>query len=681
MLLTVPLSEVVRTTKDRIQALRERNIRTLEDLLFWFPWRYSDETEFSQIIDLVNGEAQTVKGVLSGLFKRRTRNGKLMIRADLEDETGKMELVWFNQTYLLRQLSDGMELVVTGKPQLGRSKISMVSPKFEIPGGVDLVHTGRLVPVYHSVGKLSPKWFRDKIYPVLYLTDQLKDYLPERIKAGEGFMDLGRAVKELHFPTDEQSLEMAKRRLAFDELFLLQIGAKQRKWYWQQQAMKMPKNINVDKKSVQDFLGELPFVLTGAQSRVLEDVLSDIEKPYPMSRLVEGDVGSGKTVVAAAALWAVINQGYQGLLMAPTEILARQHFQSLFDYLKDYGVSMEFLAGSVSKSRKEEVYRKLCQGTVDLVVGTHALIQEKVEFKNLGLAIVDEQHRFGVKQREILKSFGSPHLLSLTATPIPRSLALTIYGDQEVSIIDELPPGRQEILTRVVPNAKRDDAYRWIESQVNSGRQVFIVCPLIEDSEAMQVKSVVSEYERLKSDVFPNLTLGLLHGRMKQFDKDEIMDRFARNDIQVLVSTTVIEVGIDVPNATIMLIEGADRFGLAQLHQLRGRVGRGQHQSYCFLFPDGNSEDSRKRMQSMVTYSDGFKLAEIDLNMRGPGEVYGVKQSGVPDLKLASFGDKDLIMRASYHAEEVISEDPKLEKYELLSEKLGKLDQDFGIDY
>lgn len=680
-LLRQPIDRVLKTTKDRKVLLRERGIETLEDLLFYFPWRYSDESEFTRVIELVEGEVQTIKGVVSGLYTRRTRAGKLMIRCYLEDESGKLEVMWFGQAYLKRLLQNGMELIVTGKPKLGRSKVTMMSPKYEVPQGDTLVHTGRVVPVYHSVGKLTPKWFRDKIYPLLYLVDQIKDYLPSGLLREEDLMPLGAAVKEVHFPEGDELLAKAKARLAFDELFLLQLGAMQRKWYWQQKAAENPNKLAVDKKVVQEFLAGLPFELTNAQKAVLDELLVDLERPYPMSRLVEGDVGSGKTVVAAAALMATIKGGFQGLLMAPTEILAKQHYQNLFKYLQKHGVNLVFLAGSSTKSEKERIYEQLRQGTADLVVGTHALLQDKVEFKRLGLAIVDEQHRFGVKQREILKSFGAPHLLSLTATPIPRTLALTIYGDQDVSIIDELPPGRQEIITRVVPEKKRKDAYLWIEDQVRKGRQVFVVCPLIEGSDDLQAKAVCAEHKRLSEEVFPDLQLGLLHGRMRQKDKDAVMADFSENKIQVLVSTTVIEVGIDVPNATIMLVEGAERFGLAQLHQLRGRVGRGEHQSYCFLFPDGNSDETKRRMAAMVDYSDGFKLAEIDLEMRGPGEVYGVRQSGIPDLRMASLGDKTLIAKAQRVATNFIENDPELQNYPLLREKVVSLDKEFGIDY
>lgn len=680
--LDLPLADFIKTTKDRLRILQELGVRTLRDLFFYFPWRYSDETETTRVIDLVEEEMQSVTGEVSGFTSMQTKTGKLMTRAFLRDETGKLELVWFNQPYLRQVLTNGVVIIASGKPKLSRGKITMLSPKFElVKANKETVHTGRVVPVYHSASTLTPKWFREKIFPLLYLTKQIKDYIGEATLRELNLIGLSEAVAEAHFPSDEEKLAAAKRRLAFDELFLLQLGALRRKWYFRNLAMGNQKEYLLNKNLVQEFLANLPFALTNAQGKVIAEILEDLQKPYPMSRLLEGDVGSGKTVVAAASLLAVISAGYQGLIMAPTEILARQHYQNLFKYLQKYGVTPVFLAGSLTKTEKERVYERLRLGTADLVVGTHALLQEKVQFKNLGLAIVDEQHRFGVKQREILKSFGTPHLLSLTATPIPRTLALTIYGDQEVSILDELPAGRSEIVTRVVPESKRDDAYVWIETQVKAGRQAFVVCPLIQESEELQLKSVIAEYERLNSEVFPDLVLGLLHGKMKQKEKDAVMEKFANNEIQILVSTTVVEVGIDVPNATIMVIEGADRFGLAQLHQLRGRVGRGEHQSYCFLFPEGRGEEVRQRMQAMTEFSDGFRLAEIDLELRGPGEVYGVKQSGIPDLKMASFNDKELIGMARALATKVIDVDPELKSNPHLLDRLANLDREFGVDY
>ena len=391
-----------------------------------------------------------------------------------------------------------------------------------------------------------------------------------------------------------------------------------------------------------------------------------------MTRLVQGDVGSGKTIVAALAALNTIQNGYQVTIMAPTEILAKQHYQTFMKTLP--GLNIQFIAGSTQKKQKEIIINQMKTGTVDIVIGTHALIQDKIGFKNLGLAIIDEQHRFGVKQRDKLKSFGSPHLLSMTATPIPRTLAITIYGDQDLSIIDEMPKGRQEILTRVVPENKRTEAYRWVEDQVKKGRQAFVICPLIDESDVLEVKSVIKEYAFLSEHIFPHLKLGLLHGRLKQEEKDQIMKDFKDNQIQVLVSTSVIEVGIDVANASIMIIEGSERFGLSQLHQFRGRVGRGEHKSYCFLFTGNLSQEGTTRMKSMEKHASGFKLAEIDLELRGPGEIYGIRQSGIPDLKMATLTDSITIEKARKSAEKIIAKDPLLKNHPALQEKI--IDQD-----
>jgi ATP-dependent DNA helicase RecG len=536
-----------------------------------------------------------------------------------------------------------------------------------------------MVPVYHETAKISSKWFREKIQPILYMTQFLSDPLPAELLGKHNLMPLDEAVRQVHFPESEELLERARYRLGFEELFIIQIRALQRKIFWKQVAHEQNKSFGLSKKSIQEFVETLPFKLTAAQGRALDEICLDLQKSEAMSRLLEGDVGSGKTVVATAAIFSAFKEGYQAAIMVPTEILAKQHYKTIFKSLKDFGVNIQLLAGSLPKSAKNEVIAGLKSGLVNVVVGTHALIQEAVGFKNLGLAVIDEQHRFGVNQRAILKSMGAPHMLSMTATPIPRTLALTLYGDQDLSIIDELPPGRQEIITRAVPDKKREDAYRWIASQVEKGRQAFVVCPLIEESETLEVKSAVEEFERLQSQVFTDFRLCLLHGKMRQADKDDIMLKFANHELDILVSTTVIEVGIDVPNASIMLIEAADRFGLAQLHQLRGRVGRGEYQSYCFLFPESNSEMSRKRMKAMVDYSDGFKLAEIDLDLRGPGEVYGVRQSGIPDLKMASLSDHEMLKLARDEAELLLKDDPMLENFPEIAYRANM--DDVLIDY
>lgn len=658
------LGNVLRTTKAHIKRLESLGVITVKDFLTYFPWRYSDESEFSKIAELVEGQQMTVKGYISNIFMRKTQRGKMLIKAKLSDETGEIDVVWFNQTYLSRLLKENMEIVLTGKLKWTGTRGEFASPKYEIPGGKqELVHTGRVVPVYHETYGLTSKWIREKIRPLLYMSKFFTDPLPNKFIEDYDLMPLSEAISEVHFPSSSESLKRARYRLGFEELFLIQCRVLQRKFLWKESSERFSSKIDVSKKCVQGFLEKLPFSLTNAQIRALDEIFSDIGEGTAMSRLLEGDVGSGKTVVAAASVYVTVKSGMQALVMAPTEILARQHYQNMYGFFKDFGFNVQFLAGSMTKSQKEEVVQGLKSGTVDLVVGTHALIQDKVGFKNLGLAVIDEQHRFGVEQRAIVKSFGTPHLLSMTATPIPRTLALTLYGDQDLSIIDEKPAGRQEIVTRVVPENKRSDAYDWITNQVEHGRQVFVVCPLIEESEAIEVKSATDEFDRLSDEVFPQFKVGLLHGKMKQADKDMIMEKFSNKEIDILVATTVIEVGIDVPNASIMVIEAADRFGLAQLHQLRGRVGRGEHQSYCFLFPEGKSEGSKERMKAMVDYSDGFKLAEIDLELRGPGEVYGVRQSGIPDLKMATLSDSKLVKSARDAAEEILTEDPYLKNY------------------
>ncbi|MFA6947251.1 MAG: ATP-dependent DNA helicase RecG, partial [Pedobacter sp.] len=511
------------------------------------------------------------------------------------------------------------------------------------------------------------------------LSKFFEDPLPKEIIEEYQLMNFNDAIAQVHFPESDELLDAARHRLGFQELLLIQLRVLNRKKLWREMAENRKESLVMDKKCVQSFLDRLPYKLTGAQTRSLNEILIDMSGSLPMSRLLEGDVGSGKTVVAAAAAYMALMSGHQVLMMVPTEILAKQHFETMYGYLKDCGFNIQLLVGSLTKTQKEQLVNDLKNGVIDFVIGTHAIIQDNVHFRNLGLAIIDEQHRFGVSQRAFIKQFGTPHTLSMTATPIPRTLALTLYGDQDLSIIDEMPPGRQEIITRVVPENKRDGAYEWIKDQVLKGRQAFIVCPLIEESEVLEVKSAVNEYERLSHEVFSEFKLGLLHGRLKQSEKDEIMELFSLKKINILVSTTVIEVGIDVPNATIMVVEAADRFGLAQLHQLRGRVGRGEFQSYCFLFLEGDSEIVRQRMSAMVENSDGFKLAEIDLSLRGPGEVYGIRQSGIPDLKMASLSDRKLVQVAREAAEKIMALNLRLDAFFELSRYIDA--EEVVIDY
>ena len=681
-MLTKPLGKVLRTTKKHLAKLELLGVRNVRDFLLYFPRTYNDTSEFTRITEINTADVNTIKGKLSTLFNVSTKYGKKITRGLFNDESGSIEVVWFNQPHLSKMLPRNKEIILSGKARFALGKVSLQNPSYEIVKQYEeQIHSGRIVPVYHETEGISSKWIREKLKPLIDdWTTLFKEYMPKDLLKEHDLIDYSTAIKNAHFPESEEALEKAKSRLAFDELFLLQLKALQKKWYWKNISHQEKKSMEIKIETIKECISKLPYTLTEAQKRVIKEILEDLKQPYPMTRLIQGDVGSGKTVVAAIAALNVIKNGYQVALMAPTEILAKQHYKTFLKILGLFGFNIQFIAGSTPNKQKDEVIRQMKTGTVDIVIGTHALIQEEVGFKNLGLAIIDEQHRFGVKQREILKKQGSPHLLSMTATPIPRTLAMTIYGDQDLSIIDEMPAGRQQIITRVVPENKRIDAYRWIEDQVKKGRQAFVICPLIDESDVLEVKSVIKEFDFLSEHIFPDLNLGLLHGKLKQEDKDKTMEDFKNNIIHILVSTSVIEVGIDIPNATIMLIEGSERFGLSQLHQFRGRVGRGEHQSYCFLFTNSTSEDGQTRLKSMEKHSRGFKLAEIDLELRGPGEIYGVRQSGIPDLKMASLTDFKTIEKARNAAAKIIKEDPLLKSYDSLAAKISELEETYVND-
>lgn len=671
------LDKVLRTTTRHIKRLNNLGVKSIKDFILYFPRTHTDNSQYTKIIDLKTNETASIKGKISNLFNMRSKYGKVITRGLFSDDTGAIEVVWFNQPHLTRFLPRNKEIVLTGKAKYAFGKISFPGASYEvIKQYEEQLHSGRIVPVYHETEGISSKWIREKLKPVIDGYIQLfEDYIPEEIRKEHGLIPLRRAIKNIHFPESDEMLDLAYQRLSFDELFILQLKVLQKKWHWQQINSKDAKPMEKIPEVIKQARNSLPFELTNAQNKVLTEILEDLKRPYPMNRLIQGDVGSGKTIVAVLAALNSVKNGYQVTVMAPTEILAKQHYQNFVKILTPFGLNIQFIAGSSSKSQKEDVLRQMKTGTADIIIGTHSLIQKGISFKNLGLAIIDEQHRFGVKQREVLKSLGSPHMLTMTATPIPRTLAITIYGDQDISIIDEMPKGRQEIITKVVPERKRTQAYRWIEDQIKKGRQAFIICPLIDESDSIEVKSVTQEYARLQEHIFPNLELTFLHGKLKQEEKDLIMKDFKENKIHILVSTSVIEVGIDIPNATIMLIEGAERFGLSQLHQFRGRVGRGGFKSYCFLFTNALSEDGKKRMHAMEKYASGFKLAEMDLELRGPGEVYGVKQSGIPDLKMASLTDSKTVEKARSSAQKIINADPLLKHYPELGAKIAEISQ------
>ncbi len=633
------LKDVLSTTKKHLFLLESLGVKTVGDALRYYPRTYTDEQNSVKIIDMKLDEPNVICAKLTGFSSRRSRGRMFIVEGVISDETGSVPAIWFNQKYLERILQKGRTYYFSGKLSYDKGRSIMKSPKVESVSG-DSLHTARIVPVYHETAGLTSKWLREKIHPLLKYADDIQDPLPDWIKQELGLCSLAFAIKNIHFPKSTNDLKKAKRRLAFDELFALQVDYMRRRFEWQKHKSAI--SIERADEEMKEFAGGLGFSLTQAQRRSLLEILNDMSRGLPMLRLLQGDVGSGKTVIAALAALNVVKNGAQVAFMVPTEVLAKQHYKKIKAWFDTFGIRSEILIGGVGG--KPEIYSALESGEIQIIVGTHALIQEKVKFKQLGLAIVDEQHRFGVEQRETLVKNGTPHLLSMTATPIPRTLAMIVYGDLDISIIDELPPGRKKIITRIVSEEKRNDGYAWIKDQIAEGDQVYVICPLVEDSDKLEeVKSVTAEFKRLQEGPFDGVPMALLHGKMSSEEKDSVMDGFKNGDTKILVSTSVIEVGVDVPNATIMMIEGAERFGLAQLHQFRGRVGRGDKQSYCFLFPSKYTEEGLARLSALERHHSGFDLADIDLSMRGPGEVYGTRQSGIPDLKVATFADSGLI--------------------------------------
>jgi ATP-dependent DNA helicase RecG len=683
--LMTPLSEALSTKKEYILALKEMGLYTVEDLLLYFPRTYEDLSQFKQILEAKDGEIITTKGYLHGIKVIPTRKRSMkLVKAMFHDDYGaEAEVVWFNQPHLVRTLPMNKEVVIAGRVQYQYGKLILQSPEVEPVKEVQ-IHAGATVPIYPQHEVINSKWLRNKIHPLLYLADKLEEVLPEEIISEEKLMSKPEAVKEVHFPSSSDKLKRAQDRLGYEELFLLQLNAVKAKQEWKSsRPSDSPiQGMQMDPEFVKSFFSTLPFTPTGAQKVTIYEILKDMERPFPMMRLLEGDVGSGKTIVAVMAILQAVKYGYQTAIMAPTEVLARQHLFSISKFVENFEkklpfsrpINIQLLIGSLKAKEKSAIKGVIKDGQVDIVIGTHALIQEGVEFDRLGLIVIDEQHRFGVKQREVIVKQGSPHVLHMTATPIPRTLALVAYGDQDLSVINEMPPGRQPIITKIVPPKHRKTVYKFVEGKIKEGQQVYVICPLIDESDVLEVKSVKAEHETL-TRIFSKFNVGLLHGKMKPAEKESVMQNFKDGNINILVSTSVIEVGVDVPNATIMLIEGAERFGLSQLHQFRGRVGRGDVQSYCFLYTNSSSEPTFTRLNAMVDYTDGFKLAEIDLRLRGPGEVYGIRQSGLPDLKMAHMLDGILLDRVRKTAETIVEKSPDLIKYPKLKEALEKLSE------
>lgn len=660
----------------RATRLKKLSIHTVEDLLYFIPREYDDRTKFKNISQCVKGEKISLKVQVSGYASKiKTRKNLSILKIPVKDHTGYATLVWFNQDYVANKLSMGDRIAINGKVNFYGNEIQIMNPVFE---KTDNENVGKIVPLYPLTDKLTNnemiKIMRNAIESHLC---NIPERLPNNLREDLNLMSIKDSIINIHFPKDKRHYVQARRRLVFEELLTLQLGL----FLIKSHTKEMNKGIefpNVEK--VNDFIDNLPFKLTNAQKKVFKEIENDMENKEQMNRLIQGDVGSGKTVVAIIAMFKAYKSGYQSVMMAPTEILAVQHYDSISNFLSEYDIRCELLTGSLSNKKKEEVLDRLKEGKIDILIGTHAVIQDNVEFNRLGLAITDEQHRFGVKQRATLSQKGeNPDVLVMTATPIPRTLALILYGDLDISIIDELPPGRKKIETYPVSINILDRINNFIGKQILEGRQAYVVCPLIEESESLNVKSAEEIYTSLKDEVFNKFKVGLLHGKMKSPEKDCIMEKFLNKELDILVSTTVIEVGVNVPNANIMAIYNAERFGLAQLHQLRGRVGRGEYQSYCILINGNNSKISRERMKILQKSTDGFYISEKDLELRGPGEFFGTKQHGLPDLKVANlFTDMNILKIAQGVAKDILEEDALLldEKHSLLREKIIDLFKD-----
>lgn len=645
----------------RAKAFQKLKVLTVGDLLEHLPRRYADYSNFKPIARAIHGEIETISGVVTGVFEHRPRKGLVITKVAISDGHGTAYGIWFNQPYMEKIFTVGTRVIFSGRVERQFGRIQMSKPEFEvIEEGSDPIHVGRIVPVHPGTAELNPRAIRTLVKVVAdEYAHLVSEFLPESIRMRRNLIPAGQARAEIHFPPDEGGLDRARRRLVFEELFLLQLGLALLKRRFQIDVKGIPHG--PDGELTRRFAASLTFKMTGAQLRALAQIRADMESNRPMNRLVQGDVGSGKTAVAMAALVKAVENGYQGALMAPTGILAEQHYLNLRRMLGPLGINTVLLAGNQGKKEREQVLAAVASGEASVVVGTHALIQDEVQFHRLSLAVTDEQHRFGVRQRARLQGKGeSPHVLVMTATPIPRTLALTLYGDLDFSVMDELPPGRKPIQTYWIEEGKRRRAYEFVRKQIEEGRQAYVVCPLVEESDKLQAEAATQWAEKLRKE-FPGLVIGLLHGRMKTEEKDEVMAGFRSGKTQVLVSTTVIEVGVDVPNATIMVIEGAERFGLAQLHQLRGRVGRGTHQSYCILVSTPRTDEGRERMQIMQRTSDGFVIAEEDLRLRGPGDFFGTKQHGLPDLKVANpLRDMAILEEAREEAFGLVEIDPGL---------------------
>jgi ATP-dependent DNA helicase RecG len=674
-----PIGLIKGVGNNYLKKFKKIGIETVKDLLFYFPFRYEDFSVIKKINQLILNEVVTIEGKILEIKTFKTWRKKFFItEAIIEDDTAPIKIIWFNQPFLTKNLKRGDLISVAGKLIEDKNGVYFSPSHYEKITDFDSEErreTSGLIPVYSETEGLTSRALRFFIKQCLKQTRIPNDWLPSYIRQKYHFPDLKTALKQIHFPKNITEAEVARKRFLFEDLFILELTILKQK-----QQLKQYKGflIKANLDSLKKFSESLNFQLTNDQKQAVVDILKDLQKGKPMNRLLQGDVGSGKTIVAAIAALMTVENNYQVAFMAPTEILSEQHFQTFSRLFKDFEINIGLITsnktkiswnGLISEIKRKDFLRDCQQQKINIIIGTHSLIQKDVKFKNLGLVIIDEQHRFGVEQRkELLKSKTDfiPHLLSMTATPIPRTLALTLWGDLDISSIKELPKNRKPIITKIVSPQQREKVYQFIKDQIQQGRQVFVICPLINDSEKLEVKSVLKEYEKLQNQIFPEFKVMYLHGKMKTQEKEEIMQKFLKNEINILVSTSVVEVGIDVPNASIMLIEGADRFGLAQLYQFRGRVGRGPHQSYCFLFTESNSQNTLKRLKALITAKNSFELAEKDLELRGPGEFLGTHQSGMPDNLMMALKNLSLVQIAKNEAELILQNDPELKNYPLI---------------
>ena len=669
MNLSLPLRELSGVGDKLDESFHRVGLRTVKDLIHYLPRTYDDYTQQSNIIDLKPGKV-TIVAQVESVETRPVKRGMRITTAVLSDDSSKLKAVWFNQPYRATQLKVGERYMFTGTFEFSYNRYQLTNPGVEQAKKLEQSEGERIVPVYRSIRGVKPPVLRKLIASLRPTITMLGETLPSAIVNSQKLMSNAESLLALHFPESQEQIARARERVGFEELFELLLASQLNKQANNRlKGWKLPFDVGAAK----EFVAGLPFALTNAQRRAAWQIIQDFESEIPMNRLLQGDVGSGKTAVAGFAARQAAQAGYQSAIMAPTEILASQHAETLSTLLKPFNVSVGLLTGSVKGKARQALLSQIAEGKVDLIVGTHALIQKKVEYHKLGFVVIDEQHRFGVAQRQALldKSVRMPHLLAMTATPIPRSLALTVYGELDVSVLDELPSGRKPIATKLWAPTNTEKLYAAVDEEISKGRQAYIICSLIDEDPENDVKSVEAEYKKLKSTVFNHRKVGLLHGKLAPADKDAVMQQFADGDIDILVSTTVVEVGVNVPNSTVMIIENADRFGLSQLHQLRGRVGRGSHQSYCYLVMSDNSKPSA-RLREIEKSQDGFYLAEVDLKLRGPGEIYGRSQHGALNLQVASLGDTKLIARAQAAAKEFLSSGDDLLQYKQLATRVEK---------